>query len=54
MLLVGPYYVYIFIVENGKPELIWHFETGDRADGGLRQVFAEKGSSKSNSTVRTG
>jgi len=38
-----PYYVYTFTLENGKPKLIWHFETGDRADGGLRQVFAENG-----------
>lgn len=38
-----PYYVYIFTLENRKPKLIWHFETGDRAEGGLRQVFAENG-----------
>lgn len=38
-----PEYVYIFTVEKGKPKLIWDFETGDRADGGLRNVYAEKG-----------
>lgn len=38
-----PYYVYIFAVENGKLKLIWDFETGDRADGGLRNVYADKG-----------
>jgi hypothetical protein len=36
-----PYYVYVFAVENGKPKLIWDFETGDRADGGLRNVYAD-------------
>jgi hypothetical protein len=38
-----PDYVYIFAVEKGKPKLIWDFETGDRADGGLRNVYAENG-----------
>jgi hypothetical protein len=38
-----PDYVYIFVMENGKPRLIWDFETGDRADGGLRNVYAENG-----------
>ena len=36
-------YVYIFTVEKAKPKSIWDFETGDRADGGLRNVYAEKG-----------
>src|SRR2546421_201102 len=38
-----PDYVYIFAIENGKPKLIWDFETGDRADGGLRNVYADGG-----------
>jgi hypothetical protein len=38
-----PYYVYIFTMHQGKPKLIWDFETGDRADGGLRQVYAQDG-----------
>jgi len=38
-----PDYVYIFTVENGKLKLIWDFETGDRADGGLRNVYADNG-----------
>lgn len=37
------YYVYIFTLTNGKPKLIWDFETGDRADGGLRNIYADKG-----------
>ncbi len=38
-----PEYVYIFTVDKGQPKLIWDFETGDRADGGLRQVYADNG-----------
>ncbi len=38
-----PDYVYIFTMENGKLKLIWEFETGDRADGGLRNVYADNG-----------
>lgn len=38
-----PGYVYIFAIENGKPKVIWDFETGDRADGGLHNVYAENG-----------
>lgn len=38
-----PHYVYIFTQENGKLKLIWDFETGDRADGGLRNVYADNG-----------
>ena len=38
-----PYYVYVFTMENGKPKLLWDFEAGDRADGGLRQVYADNG-----------
>ncbi len=38
-----PYYVYIYSLEKGSPKLLWSFEAGDRADGGLRQVSAENG-----------
>lgn len=37
------YYVYLFTMEKERPKLIWDFETGDRADGGLRQIYAENG-----------
>ena len=37
------HYVYIFTEENQKLKLLWYFEAGDRADGGLRQIFAENG-----------
>jgi hypothetical protein len=33
--------VYIFDTSEVKPELIWLFESGDRADGGLRNVYLE-------------
>jgi hypothetical protein len=33
--------VYIFTLQNSQPKLIWNFETGDRGDGGLKNVYAE-------------
>jgi hypothetical protein len=36
-------YVYVFTLERGLPRIIWEFQTGDRADGGLRQVYAKDG-----------
>lgn len=38
-----PLIVYIFEWRNDKPELIWTFRTGDRADGGLKNIFLENG-----------
>jgi hypothetical protein len=38
-----PQVVYVFTWKNGKPELIWTFRTGDRADGGLKDIRAENG-----------
>ena len=38
-----PQIVYVFTWKDGKPELIWPFRTGDRADGGLKDVRAENG-----------
>lgn len=38
-----PYYVYVYGIHRDKPKLLWSFETGDRAQGGLRRVFAENG-----------
>lgn len=38
-----PHHVYIFTIENGKPKLLWDFDTGDRSDGGLRQLYADNG-----------
>lgn len=38
-----PHATYIYGLEKDKPKLLWAFSTGDRAQGGLRQVYAEKG-----------
>ena len=39
------YYIYIYTMTQGstEPKLVWDFETGDRADGGLRNVYGENG-----------
>ncbi len=34
---------YVFSWKDNKPELIWPFRTGDRADGGLKSVGMENG-----------
>lgn len=38
-----PHATYIYALEEEKPKLLWAISTGDRADGGLRRVYAEKG-----------
>lgn len=38
-----PQIVYVFEWKGEKPELIWPFRTGDRADGGLKDLRAENG-----------
>ena len=38
-----PQLVYIFTMKTEEPELIWYFRTGDRADGGLKDLRAETG-----------
>jgi hypothetical protein len=38
-----PHIVYIFELKDEEPEIIWYFRTGDRADGGLKRVYAEEG-----------
>jgi len=38
-----PQLVYIYKWKNEKPELIWNFRTGDRADGGLKSIQTENG-----------
>ncbi len=38
-----PQLVYVFTWQGGRPELIWPFRTGDRADGGLKNIWAENG-----------
>jgi hypothetical protein len=34
---------YIFSWKNNEPEMIWSFRTGDRADGGLKDIRSENG-----------
>ena len=36
-----PQIVYVYTLKDEKPELIWHFRSGDRADGGLKNITAE-------------
>lgn len=38
-----PQLVYVYEWKDGKPELIWDFRTGDRADGGLKDIRLENG-----------
>lgn len=38
-----PHIVYVFTLKEEKPELIWFFRTGDRADGGLKNFYTENG-----------
>jgi hypothetical protein len=38
-----PQIVYVFTWKDEKPALIWTFRTGDRADGGLKNIYAENG-----------
>lgn len=35
--------VYIYTLRNHRPTFLWGFEGGDRAEGGLRQAYAESG-----------
>ena len=38
-----PQVAYVFEWKNNAPQLIWYFRTGDRADGGLKDLRAENG-----------
>jgi hypothetical protein len=38
-----PQIVHVFGWKDEKPELLWHFRTGDRAEGGLKRVAPENG-----------
>src|ERR1700730_12362559 len=38
-----PYYVYVYTIESSRLKLLWAFATGDRAQGGLRKVYADQG-----------
>jgi hypothetical protein len=36
-----PQVVYVYEWKNEKPERLWYFRTGDRSDGGLKDIRAE-------------
>jgi len=38
-----PGILYIYTWQNNRPKLLWSHSTGDRADGGLRDAYAEGG-----------
>jgi hypothetical protein len=38
-----PHAVYLYAPHDGRVILLWAFSTGDRAEGGLRQLYAESG-----------
>lgn len=38
-----PNCVYVYAWDHGRPKLLWAFDTGDRAHGGLRRVRAQSG-----------
>ena len=38
-----PQLIYIYAWKDGQPELRWNFRTGDRSDGGLKDLRAENG-----------
>jgi hypothetical protein len=38
-----PQVVYVYTWKNGQAELLWPFRTGDRADGGLKDIRVENG-----------
>ncbi len=38
-----PQLVYLYEWKDGQPALLWNFRTGDRADGGLKDLRVENG-----------
>ncbi|QYO65630.1 hypothetical protein [Leptolyngbya sp. 7M] len=38
-----PQVVYVFEWKNDAPNLLWHFRTGDRSDGGLKDIRPDSG-----------
>ncbi len=38
-----PDLIYIYTLRNAHPKVLWAFETGDRADGGYMNVYADNG-----------
>ena len=38
-----PHYIYVFTLKKGSLKVLWDFETGDRADGGLKKIYPQDG-----------
>ncbi|MDQ2921338.1 MAG: hypothetical protein M3R52_06990 [Acidobacteriota bacterium] len=38
-----PYFVYVYGLERDKPKLLWSFYAGERGDGGLQKISADRG-----------
>ena len=38
-----PHVIYAYTLEKKQPKLLWAFSSGDRADGGLRAIYADQG-----------
>jgi hypothetical protein len=38
-----PHWIFVYGAGAGGPELLWAFESGDRAGGGLKRAYAEDG-----------
>lgn len=38
-----PHVIYVYGIQGKRLKLLWRFEDGDRADGGLRRIYAENG-----------
>lgn len=38
-----PLVIYIYTLKDSGPKLLWAFSSGDRADGGLRRAYGDKG-----------
>lgn len=38
-----PGLIYVYTVKENRPTLLWLRSTGDRADGGLRSIYAQNG-----------
>lgn len=36
-----PNLIYLYTLQNNKPKLLWAFMTGDRADGGFKNLYVE-------------
>lgn len=38
-----PSAIFIYTMKKNKPNLLWNFVTGDRAEGGLKELYVENG-----------